>query len=237
MLTAYKAYKLFLNVNSVVDSTSMCSRRVFEILASGTPVISAQSAAIPHFFAADEVPIAQTRKEAGELVRSFVNSMELRDRTVHRAQRTIWDQHTYAHRAADILRAGGLAAEAPRLPSVTALISTNRPRQLDHALASAGAQAGVDLQVVLVTHGFEADASETRARARDVGVEHLKILSMPARDPLGSCLRTAVAHADGEVLSKMDDDDLYGVHYLRDLLHALGYSGAQVVGNTPTTCS
>ena len=31
MLTAYKAYKVFLNVNSVVTSPSMCARRIFEI--------------------------------------------------------------------------------------------------------------------------------------------------------------------------------------------------------------
>ena len=43
-LSAYKAYKVFLNVNSVVDSPSMCARRIFEISASGTPVITAPSA-------------------------------------------------------------------------------------------------------------------------------------------------------------------------------------------------
>src|SRR5699024_3696977 len=46
MLTAYKAYKVFLNVNSVVTSPSMCARRIFEITASGTPVVSAPSPAI-----------------------------------------------------------------------------------------------------------------------------------------------------------------------------------------------
>ena len=40
MLTAYKAYRVFLNVNSVVDSPSMCARRIFEITACGTPVVS-----------------------------------------------------------------------------------------------------------------------------------------------------------------------------------------------------
>src|SRR5690625_7683303 len=50
MLTAYKAYKVFLNVNSVVTSPSMCARRIFEITASGTPVGSAPSPAIGEFF-------------------------------------------------------------------------------------------------------------------------------------------------------------------------------------------
>lgn len=230
MLTAYKAYKVFLNVNSVVDSPSMCSRRVFEILASGTPVISTRSVAIPEFFPEDLVPIADSREEAGHLVRAFVNSQELRDRTVHLAQRSIWEQHTYAHRARQILEAVGVDVSVPKRPSVSALISTNRPHQVEHALASAGAQRGVEVQAVLVTHGFELPAAETKAKARDLGVEHLHLHSMPADRPLGACLRSAVEAADGDVMSKMDDDDLYGEHYLADLLHALTYSGADVVG-------
>src|SRR5690606_2893050 len=43
MLSAYKRYKVFLNVNSVTNSPTMFARRVFELLACGTPVISSYS--------------------------------------------------------------------------------------------------------------------------------------------------------------------------------------------------
>src|SRR5699024_463584 len=99
MLTAYTAYKVFLNVFSVVTSPSMCARRIFETTASGTPVVSAPSPAIGEFFSADEVPQVTSRKDAAHVVRALVRSRELRDRTVHRAQRRIWHEHTYAHRA------------------------------------------------------------------------------------------------------------------------------------------
>lgn len=39
MIKAYKFYKVFLNVNSTKDSPTMFSRRVFELLASGTNVL------------------------------------------------------------------------------------------------------------------------------------------------------------------------------------------------------
>src|SRR5699024_2603664 len=87
MLTAYKAYKAFLSVNSVVTSPSMCARRIFEITASGTPVVSAPSPAIGEFFSADEAPQVTSRKDAAHVVRALVRSRELRARTVHRAQR------------------------------------------------------------------------------------------------------------------------------------------------------
>lgn len=230
MLLAYKAYKLFLNVNSVIDSPSMCARRIFEIVACGTPVLSTDSAAIRQFFSEDEVPIARTREEAQHLVRALCNSSELRDRLVHRAQRTVWREHTYRRRAQQVLDAVGLDAEPLTAPRVTALVSTNRPRQMDHVLHSVGRQAGVEVQLALVTHGFGVDEGELRRRAEDAGVTDLVVAEMPASVPLGACLRAAVTMADGDVLTKMDDDDLYGDEYLADLLHALHYSGASVVG-------
>src|SRR5699024_9754065 len=54
LLTAYKAYKVFLNVIAVVTSNSMSGRRIFAISASDAPVVSAPSPAIGEFFSADE---------------------------------------------------------------------------------------------------------------------------------------------------------------------------------------
>ena len=43
MLTAYRCYDVMLNVNTVTGSPTMFSRRVFESLACGTPVLSSES--------------------------------------------------------------------------------------------------------------------------------------------------------------------------------------------------
>ena len=230
MLTAYRAYKVFLNVNSVVGSPSMCARRIFEITACGTPVVSTPSRAIGEFFPADEVLQVGGEDEARWTLRALVNSPELRDRTVHTAQRRIWESHTYTRRLDAVLSAAGLSSgsSAARLPSVSALVSTNRPQQLDHVLATVAAQRGVDVELVLLTHGFEPPA-ELAGQAADLGLR-LTLLTEPAETTLGGCLNRLVAAASGDVVAKMDDDDLYGADYLRDQLHALDYSGASVVG-------
>ena len=185
MLTAYKAYKVFLNVNSVVTSPSMCARRIFEITASGTPVVSAPSPAIEQFFTADEVPQAASREDAAHLVRALVRSPELRDRTVHLAQRRIWHEHTYTHRARQVLDAvdlgekagaAGLAGGAG-LPAVSVLAATNRPEQLDHLVAQVAQQAGVERQLLLITHGFESP-TETAERARELGIANVVVLEV-----------------------------------------------------------
>lgn len=231
MLSAYKAYKVFLNVNSVVDSPSMCARRIFEISASGTPVITAPSAAIANFFTAAEVPVAQTREAAAHLSRALVSNAELNDRTVHLAQRRIWQGHTYTHRVNTVL-----AAALPQLgvaevrPTVSALVPTIRPQQLDDVFATVARQTGVRAQLVLLTHGFDVSATQVNDLKARHGLNDVVVLSANRDISLGECLNRCVAAAGGEVLAKMDDDDYYGPQYLSDQLFALDYSRADIVG-------
>lgn len=231
MLTAYRMYKVFLNVNSVVASPSMCARRIFEITASGTPVVSAPSAAIPRFFEPDEVLVATSEEQAEHQIRMLARSQELNDRVVHKGQRRIWEEHTYAHRAEAVVAAVlPQGARAVARPSVSALVSTVRPQQLGHVFATVGSQAGVDVELVLLTHGFRADPARVEELAQQHHVGRYQLLTAPRELSLGDCLNLCVAAASGEVLSKMDDDDYYGPNYLADLLHALEFSRADVVG-------
>ncbi|WP_420096724.1 glycosyltransferase family protein [Brevibacterium sediminis] len=229
LLTAYKHFKVFLNVNSVTDSPSMCARRIFEISAAGTPVVTTPSAATREFFPTTEVPQPETQEEAEWTLRAYVRSPELRDRTVHLAQRRIWAEHTYTHRAMTVMDSLGLDYAQPFPTSVSAVVSTNRPDHLGEVLRTHAAQLHTDKELVLVTHGFTAPA-DLRARAAEAGVEHLQIVEVDSALPLGVCLNRGVQAASGDVIAKMDDDDVYGAHYLGDQLAALRYSNADLVG-------
>lgn len=228
-LSAYRAYKVFLNVNSVVSSASMCARRIFEITACGTPVVSTPNPAIDRFFPRDEVLQVSDTQEAEWTLRAVVNSPELRDQMVHFAQRRIWAEHTYTLRVDEVLDAIGLEKHRASRPSVSALVSSNRPKQIEHVLRTFAAQQGVEAELLLLGHGFEVPAS-AHELARELGIEHFRALQAPSDAKLGACLNQLVAAASGHVVAKMDDDDLYGPHYLSDLLNALDYSGADVVG-------
>jgi hypothetical protein len=62
----YKTYVASLNVNSVTDSESMCSRRLLEILACGGIAVTNRSRAVDMHFR-DYCHVVETRSEAGEL--------------------------------------------------------------------------------------------------------------------------------------------------------------------------
>nr|WP_245575391.1 glycosyltransferase [Gulosibacter molinativorax] len=232
MLTAYRLHKVFLNVNSVTDSPSMCARRVFEITASGTPVVSAPSVAIPQFFPQDEVPVVDGKQEAGWLLRALVNSPHMRDRMVHKAQRRIWGNHTYAHRATQVLKAAGIEfpKDAVDPKPVTVMVSTNRPYQVDHVLRTVADQVGVPVQLAMLTHNFSINAREFKSKARDLGLENVILTSATNDVTLGGCLNRLVQMSDGEIIAKFDDDDYYGKYYLLDSSNALRFTNADLIG-------
>ncbi|TGO06699.1 glycosyltransferase family protein [Serinibacter arcticus] len=232
MLSAYRAYKVFLNVNTVALSPTMCARRIVEITACGTPVVSTPSPAIDAVLGEDGVVQVSEQPEAEDALRALLGSSELRDRTVHRAQRRIWAGHTASHRVDEILRRVGLTEHLreARTPRVTALVSTIRPERVDLVLETLGSQVGVEVQLALLAHGWDLDEADLRRRARDHGLDDVVVLSADRSVALGTCLNRLVEVADGAVVAKIDDDDLYGPQYLLDQVNALGYSGADVVG-------
>lgn len=229
MLTAYRSYRLFLNVNSVVDSPSMCARRIFEISASGTPVLTTDSAALRHFFASDEVPSAATENEAENMIRALVGSEQLRRRMVHRAQRKIWENHTYRHRAASLVQTLGLAYQELADPLVTVICSTNRDTSLKHLIEQVAAQHYPNIELVVLAHGidFEDDLVQ---RAQAAGISEVRVLTASQDATLGHCLNQLVAQARGEIVAKFDDDDFYLPNYLRDQVNTLRIMNADLVG-------
>ena len=112
-------------------------------------------------------------------------------------------------------------------PSVSVLLATMRPHQLDFALRQLARQRGVRLEVVVGTHGWSVDEDEVRARLAG----HDVVVRPHDRTALfGDVLDDAARAASGEVLLKVDDDDWYSPFAVHDLLLARRFTGADVVG-------
>ncbi len=231
MLTAYKTYKIFLNVNTTTETPSICTRRTFEITAAGSTVLSTPSTAIAEFFPDNEIPTARTRTEAAHLLKALLANPDYAQRLVHKAQRRIWAGHTFANRANTIAAAvrPDLAVRAAP-PQISVLVSSYRPHQFAHVIAGLSAQRGVDVQLVYLAHGFEVDEASVRHRCTQAGLANVVVLQEPRTTTLGECLNILVAHADGKLATKWDDDDVYSPLYLLDQANAMMYSEAEVVG-------
>ncbi len=228
MLAAYTSYKVFLNVNSVTASPTMCARRLFELSAAQTPIISGPAASIAPFFG-DTITVSETAEETERALTVLLRHAEYRDRLALRAHRRVFDEHLYRHRVAEVLSRIGHPVPAID-QSVSAVVPTMRPERLDHVLDFIAAQSHEDLELVLVTHGFEHDAADVTRRAEERGMRAPVLRRADASLTLGACMNLGVEAASGRYIAKMDDDNVYAEHYLRDLVRAFEYTEAVVVG-------
>ena len=135
--------------------------------------------------------------------------------------------HSLQSRARQVCEA--VLADPPRTPGVSVLLATRRPDFLPWAIANVVRQNYPRLELVLALHGDHFRNAEVARVLSQVKIP-VEILQVPAEKPLGTVLNLASAAASGTLLTKMDDDDLYGVDHIWDLVLAQGYSGAQLVG-------
>lgn len=233
MLSANYEHKVFLNVNSVVTSPSMCARRLFELPACGAAVVTTPNPATDNFFDASEVSTVNSPETAESTIITMVNSPELRERMVHRAQRKIWNNHCYSHRARTLLKAVNLDSKAPVKPELISVIcSSNRPENITHLLEQFARQVNVTHELILVTHGFKISDKDFHNLVGNhkLPLESLQLIDAPSSWSLGECLNAAVEEAQGSFVAKFDDDDIYLPHYLEDMRNTVIFSDADLVG-------
>lgn len=199
------------------------ARLVGELAVTGVPLLSRQT------------PRWAELLLPGELVRALEAPVDLTDRLRR-------EEHSVRLRRAGLRsfaldpwrrtmaqRHGQQTAPPPR---VSVLLVTRRPEMVPFALRQVGRQHDADLEVVLATHGFEADPGVVADFRNEFGTP-LTTLSAEPTLLFGEVLNLAAERAEGDVLLKMDDDDWYGPDFVSDLLLARSYSGADVVGCPP----
>jgi hypothetical protein len=230
LLTAYKMFDVFLNLECPSDSESACARGIFELAASGTPILSCESPAIGRYF--EHVVVQVDDSNAGRFaLRTLLRSEEMRSRLAVRSVRACMREHTASLRVDDILELSGVVA--PRTPPpepVTLVAPTNQPENVGEILMSVARQSYPNLQLVVVAHGIDLDEPEVRRKAADLGIDNIAIIGISADEPLGAVVNAGFSAADGAYIGKIDDDDFYGPEFVGDLLDAFKYTEAGIVG-------
>ena len=229
MVTAYKEYKVVINVNSVVDSETMCARRIFEATACGAAVITEPTAATRYFFPDELLTETNSEQEAYLNMRTLLRSEEYRDRLVHKAQRHVWENHTYAHRARVVETVLGYSGES-MTPSASFIVTSNRPSELPNVLANYARQKVSQKELIYLAHGFTVDRKRLALLCADLGIDQPTIIEAPGTDSLGKNLNRLCEATSGDCIVRMDDDDYYGERYASDLLQAMNFSSSPLVG-------
>ena len=225
MVAAYKRYKIFLNVNSVKSSPTMFSRRVFELLACGTAVVSAYARGIEELLGRDVVHIAETPEETRRHLERLLHDEDAWLRASVRGIRRVFDGHTYAHRLAYVRRQVGLDAGevADPLVSVVARIGSGRALARLEETLTTQTYRRLHVTLVLSQSGLEA---AVHVFARAMGSVAVAVFSST------SAIEQIAQGVPGEYVWFPVPADFYGPDFLRDCVQATRYSSADVIGKS-----
>lgn len=117
MIEAYKAHPVQINVNSVLDSPTMFSRRVTEAAACGAAIISGPALGMNRYLEAAG-HVVRTESEAAQALENLMHHDAYRWRVALKGARAVMRAHTTQTRLTQMLRTAGMKVTAPELPSV-----------------------------------------------------------------------------------------------------------------------
>jgi len=211
----YSRYRVFLNVNSVTESPTMFSRRVFELMACGTPVVSTYAKGIENLFESDAVWLVHSQEEADEALRTLMtDDAEWRRRSLA-GIREVFAKHTYAHRLNDIFDRLGIETRMATEPTVALVAEAHSQAELEALYTFARRQSYRGFQLGI------ACAPGLAQLAGSVSESLSEKITLLQRGEKASWL--AEQHAEPPLAGWLSPQHRYGEHYLRDLVNASLY--------------
>ena len=227
LIRELKKYKLLLNANSVDDSPTNFSRRVFESLGCGIPIVSNYALGIDNFFK-DIVTLVNNKKETEQKLEDLLSDHYKLDRLSLLGIRAVLNKHTYSHRINTILEAMGMDEKDKDEQGVSVITVTNRSFSLDNILNNYLIQNYKTKELIIIINNNSIDINEWNELTSFRN--DIKILKMDEKKSLGECLNLGIEKSSFSYISKFDDDDYYGPNYLVDAINAFKYTDAGIVG-------
>lgn len=231
IIDVYKQYKVFLNVNTITDSPTMMSRRVYELLACGTPVISTPSLAVDKQFDGI-VQVARDAKEANKIIKRLLSNEWEWLRLSHKGYREVMLNHTYEHRAIQIANTLGHEFKL-NIPLVSIVMATRRSKFIDRIVTNVTQQTHPNIELIFITQDWEKEKlKELRTKLENSSnkIKGIHIIENNTSDTLGTRLNQGISVSTGDYVAKFDDDDFYFPHYLQDMLIPFKFGDYGIVG-------
>lgn len=159
-----------------------------------------------------------------ELLRMKEDSL-YRQRIAHRAWRETLLHHTYSHRVRSICERLCIQHDWNEYPKASVITPTCRPDMASDAIRTYRRQSYPERELILVYNGELPSELPEETKATDIRVAHV-----PGDRFAGATLNLGERHASGCYCFRVDDDDIYGRHYLLDMMLWLRCNDAHVLG-------
>lgn len=222
VLKVYKKYDIFLNVNSVQNSPTMFSRRIFELLASGTNIISGYAIGIEKLFP-DIIPLCRTAADTDYYINMMLADRDYRDKLSVLGQREVFKNHTCKHRLAYILDSIGASYIREEQSGVTIIIWGDNLEDLQRGINNAYLQSYSHKEIIFITRNIDKIESTIN------GI-NIKMILSDQCDTLEECINNAINNSSYEFITFFHPQGYYAVNFLADLMNAFLYSEADIIG-------
>lgn len=209
---AYKGYKVNINVNTVTESPTMFSRRVFESLACNTPIISNYSKGVEQMFS-DLINMSENETEYANYLNTLHNNELFYQQIALRGVRKVLSEHTYVNRTKEMLSKINLNLNEHNIKT-TIIIKSN---SINKIMKLYDKQNYPFKSLIII-----ADSQEEL----DINHDNITIISSSEQNKLINLIQ----HSDYVAL--MSESAYYGKFYITDLVHTLAYKNADIISKS-----
>lgn len=211
----YRNYLFGINMNSVKQSSSMCARRVFELMSSGTLVVGNFSKAIKHMFGNLTI-CSDSPDEVEDKLKTILAEPRLAAELQSKALREVLSKHSYKERWYDMLeQMGKTKNESPKDLLCVARIGTNS-----------------DCKGIIQTLDRQSYKYFDCLAILSKKVDNCMVKAWEERGFYAvdeASLQAYLESSDYDVVAYLEAKNYYGQHYLQDLRQAFTFSLAPVV--------
>src|SRR5699024_4791797 len=213
---AYKGYKYMININTVKTSPTMYARRVYEGLASGTPIISNYSLGMINQFG-DLIGASESEEELIAYLENLENNPDQYNKVKQLGIRRVLSEHTYEHRLLQI--ANTLEFDIEKKEKTVQIVSFiedlkdieivfNHFQQIDY----------MNKKLLIVSNKDINDYSDIESKVMVVSKSNIINL-----------YSTLTNFVDSQFILPINKDAYYGMNYVADLLLPSLYTNASII--------
>ncbi|MFI8686190.1 glycosyltransferase [Rossellomorea sp. NPDC077527] len=218
LINACKQYKIGLNVNSIINSPTMCSRRVFEMLASGVTVISNKSLAMENLFKGIVNEFNDSHTLVNHLNKLLRNDL-LREKIELKGIRLIMERHTIKDRIRQIITDLGINVQEEIKPIVHVIGIASNYKDIDKIVINFKKQVYIQKTLTIIVRDNAIIPDKYR------NIEGIKIIYI---DNISNYIEKNIKKSD--YISMFNPNNYYGPNYIRDLILATNYTESKIIG-------
>lgn len=228
MLEAYRDFKVYLNVNSVKYSSTMFARRVFELLACGTPVISNYSKGIVDMLGEGTVFISESEEDTRKYLEKLLGDPMYWWKCSLHGMRTVLEHHTYMDRTEDIFRITGHPFTRPPRASFVIVARAKNQQESDYIMEICEKQYCKPVGIIFLVKGKEGGFMDVTAGTGSIPATFIQEVNIKTLEELRGMF-------DSSHLAIFDPSAYYGTNYLRDYALAVMYADPDYMGRKACT--